>query len=521
MGKARAKKKPRRSDFGVKRQPLLEIRKFALSLHKSKLKPPQIVQVLTEKGTKVSPRTVQHWVKNAQKVCRSPGRPPLANAQRVVDKLDDLIEATGNAPSQQDFLEKLNEVATETFVAAGGTRRQFRNQQPMHRSTVLKYKKEAMLSPVQARFKPPARDEHGQSIRNPVVEFLLYDSLVHFYVEHPEWQVHPMNIQNIDPVSLAFNGESRIACFSTPKSRKKRKPPTRARAKTKPFTIKCLPLLMADGRIADPFIALMVCLDVPKGQIWKVKIPGFSPNTDGTGEIWLLRTLHGEDLRLANREFLRGKFRSGIITEYSLDLLCTNQQRAIAFTWASGEEGYEEWLEVKRAKAQTEVEKAAEKKQQEDDKKEEAKIAKDRKEEKNRQEKAMRDCCATLSAPAPLPKDMDDDTESGVRFPWNHCRKCETWWCPKCLSHWRWKPNLKKSQSCSPLKPPMTIGLPWTGEKFYCWLTLTRKKKTSACEPHCDCEDPCDCPNNPGKYPGTSRTSFFRVDAQIFSTAQI
>ena len=305
MGKARAKKKPRRSDFGVKRQPLLEIRKFALSLHKSKLKPPQIVQVLTEKGTKVSPRTVQHWVKNAQKVCRSPGRPPLANAQRIVDKLDDLIEATGNAPSQQDFLEKLNEVATETFVAAGGTRRQFRNQQPMHRSTVLKYKKEAMLSPVQARFKPPARDEHGQSIRNPVVEFLLYDSLVHFYVEHPEWQVHPMNIQNIDPVSLAFNGESRIACFSTPKSRKKRKPPTRARAKTKPFTIKCLPLLMADGRIADPFIALMVCLDVPKGQIWKVKIPGFSPNTDGTGEIWLLRTLHGEDLRLANREFLQ------------------------------------------------------------------------------------------------------------------------------------------------------------------------------------------------------------------------
>lgn len=77
------------------------------------------------------------------------------------------------------------------------------------------------------------------------------------------------------PVTVILDGDTRVKCLSTPRSRGENKNEQHP------------PLLRADNTVADPFVAL----------------PRFSPNPDGRGAIWLI--VHGESLTLAYREFVK------------------------------------------------------------------------------------------------------------------------------------------------------------------------------------------------------------------------
>lgn len=126
-------------------------------------------------------------------------------------------------------------------------------------------------------------------------------SLLHYYQEYPEWTVHESNFQSLDPVSVCVDGEGRVKCVRTPEARRIGDPPVVVQKKNSPFTLKLLPLMRADGTLADPLVGIMHCSEVPKDEIYNLPLPKFSPNAGGWGEIWMVNDTHGNDLRLCNK----------------------------------------------------------------------------------------------------------------------------------------------------------------------------------------------------------------------------
>jgi len=115
--------------------------------------------------------------------------------------------------------------------------------------------------------------------------------------------VYSANVQSVDPVSVTFDGRITTPAYHTQQTRSKSLSPVVVGAKPKPFHVKCLPLIRADGSIADPFVVLMKAPEVKLGDIKKIELPYLS-STGKPGQVWLLHALNGKSLTLAAQHFL-------------------------------------------------------------------------------------------------------------------------------------------------------------------------------------------------------------------------
>lgn len=260
-----------------------------------------------ELNLKIAPITVYKWLQHPERILNTHGRPCITSPERVLEKLDALpADVRRSATTVKEFPEVVRECAKEEFLARGLNRRdcEFEHRirmRPISRSTLLNIRKRAKITVVNARLFPHSRDQHCRSARDAVAEALALYALLHFYPENLEWTVHPSNFQSLDPVTVAVDGQAKRKVIRTPKHRSARLAPIVVAKKGQPFQIKCLVVMRADGTIPDPFIAIMQCDEVPDGVIVPIRLPKFSPNPDGIGEIWLVHTTHGDNLRLVNQ----------------------------------------------------------------------------------------------------------------------------------------------------------------------------------------------------------------------------
>ena len=174
------------------------MREESVAMHRQGgLSSTEIVNVWQTRGVNIPSRTVRYWC--SKLVQRPVGNPSVTTPEKFQARLDHSRDLTGDSPSKKIQKEALYQCGKEKFIAQGGNSLgwlKLREEQPISRWTAWRYSRDAELGQVSARARAPKRDEHGRSLRNPVAEFLQYDSLVHFHsLPDKEWSVHPSNNQ--------------------------------------------------------------------------------------------------------------------------------------------------------------------------------------------------------------------------------------------------------------------------------------------------------------------------------------
>ena len=178
--RTRISKRNRRADLGCKRAGVsLEMREESVAMHRQGgLSSTEIVNVWQTRGVNIPSRTVRYWC--SKLVQRPVGNPSVTTPEKFQARLDHSRDLTGDSPSKKIQKEALYQCGKEKFIAQGGNSLgwlKLREEQPISRWTAWRYSRDAELGQVSARARAPKRDEHGRSLRNPVAEFLQYDSL--------------------------------------------------------------------------------------------------------------------------------------------------------------------------------------------------------------------------------------------------------------------------------------------------------------------------------------------------------
>lgn len=60
---------------------------------------------------------------------------------------------------------------------------------------------------------------------------------------------------------------------------------------------------MASGELVGPLILFVICRDFPAGRVLKVRLPGFSPNGQSDGELWIANKSTGEESEHVNAHY--------------------------------------------------------------------------------------------------------------------------------------------------------------------------------------------------------------------------